>query len=325
MSLPWVKFHVSALDSIRCQRAGERGWYVWSKCVLLAQRCGRNGALDSSLGPMTLEEIDRAIIGRGKAALKATLDHLVSLGLMTTTDGGGYAVTGFEEKQGESPSTQRVRAHRKRVAARKSDADGTPLGIPETPDETPDETFHETPKARFETQGETLGNASGNADGTALDRERDEDGERAKTSVLATVATPPAREPRQGKLPDPEIIRAREILGLVWSVVQPVLGTATNKTSFSKRNSAAARSLANSGKTDEAILGALERASKRLGSQVYSVRIIEDQFIREAAGVIPLRPGERREPAPRKIDMSRDADSLENDPLIRRAAAGGAR
>lgn len=114
----------------------------------------------------------------------------------------------------------------------------------------------------------------------------------AETSVSAASASPPAApQPRQIPFTDPVEERARAILAAVWKVVQPVVGRTITRTEWGRSNKRIARDLAslNPPLTDEVILAARDRATARIGEQVYSLTIIRDQLTREAAGSSPVR------------------------------------
>ena len=97
-----------------------------------------------------------------------------------------------------------------------------------------------------------------------------------------------AREPRgrrapNGPPPDEAEIAARRILADLWITVQPIIGRAMTRTSWTARNKATALELARLGFTPDAVGEARRRISARMGSEVYSLRLVHDQLAREAA------------------------------------------
>jgi hypothetical protein len=87
---------------------------------------------------------------------------------------------------------------------------------------------------------------------------------------------------RAPKLPliDATEERSREILDLFWPIVQTTVGSTLTRDAWRKRNKADARNLANVGRSDADLIAAHERASKRIGGCVYSLKIVTDELLR---------------------------------------------
>ena len=96
-------------------------------------------------------------------------------------------------------------------------------------------------------------------------------------------------KPRQTKLIEDAETQARAILAAFWPLVQPALssnGRATmTKTAWLQRNKATALDLARCGVDLEDLVAAHTAASLRMGSVVYSLRIVQDQLARPATPV----------------------------------------
>lgn len=76
--------------------------------------------------------------------------------------------------------------------------------------------------------------------------------------------------------------RAREILGMFWPRVESAVGKTLTRTEWGKRNKRDALNFAAVARSDADLLAAHESASKRLGSCVYSLRVVADELLRGA-------------------------------------------
>ncbi len=74
--------------------------------------------------------------------------------------------------------------------------------------------------------------------------------------------------------------RSREILALFWSRVHLAVGATLTQAEWRKRNKRHALNLAAVGRSDADLHEAHERASRRVGSCVYSLRIVADELLR---------------------------------------------
>jgi hypothetical protein len=89
-------------------------------------------------------------------------------------------------------------------------------------------------------------------------------------------------EGRQTRLPSPEEIRAREILAAIWPRVEPHIGKMITLTAWRARNKGSALEMAQAGIPVADAIMAHESASKRMGTVVYTLRLVHDELVRAA-------------------------------------------
>lgn len=108
--------------------------------------------------------------------------------------------------------------------------------------------------------------------------------EKEQVEISSAKAEPAGK---QTKLISDAEIRAREILAVFWPIVQGAVGTTLTRTSWNKRNKLEAVNFAQVGRSDDDLIRAHAAASRRLGSCVYSLKVVADELLRESNPTSP--------------------------------------
>lgn len=147
-TFPWFRFYSETMSDLKLDRisrnTGEHKMMVvgvWAVLLSLANSSPERGQLLISDDlPVTIEDLS-AVTRMDEQSLEELLHYFVSYGLLRDS-GHCWSIANWDKRQfdGDRPSTDRVRRHRKKAA----DSDSvTPAN-----GEMFHETFHETPKSQ---------------------------------------------------------------------------------------------------------------------------------------------------------------------------------
>lgn len=114
MGLPWVKVHVSILDSDIFQALTAPARLTFLVAIPLAEKLGQGGRLATRVGPLSISNLCKYTGLAEKHQRPALCELIVALFLEIEAD-GAYSVCRFREFQGDS-STLRTRAYRGKTA-----------------------------------------------------------------------------------------------------------------------------------------------------------------------------------------------------------------
>jgi hypothetical protein len=98
-------------------------------------------------------------------------------------------------------------------------------------------------------------------------------------SSETNVSSPKPRQQRL-RLVDDKEQRAREILEVFWPIVKSAVGPTLTKDTWKSQNKTMARNFAEVGRSDADLIVAHKKATERIGSCVYSLRLVADELLR---------------------------------------------